>query len=226
MSDTLPCNHVLIFTKCPIAGFAKTRLIPAVGASRAAEISHQLTNRTITVARNFLECSKIPTSLRIHYATNIRQDANLTKEWFGQLHAECTICESWHEQKGGDLGQRLSAAFAASFEDGASKVLVIGSDIPEIDAELLAEAFCLLEGADLVIGPAVDGGYYLLGMKKLHAQLFKNIPWSTKIVCATTIDIANAMGFSVRKLRTLRDVDLPQDLPCFEGLMKNSKNSK
>lgn len=223
MSDVQPSNHVLIFTKYPIAGYAKTRLIPAVGAERAAEISRMLTHRAINTARSFLKCSPHPATLRIHLASSTQQSADLSEEWLGQPDSRSVSRESFHEQKDGDLGQRLSAAFAASFEDGAGKALVIGADIPEIDADLLIEAFQRLEGVDLVVGPAADGGYYLLGMKKLHLRLFENIPWSTEVVYAITIAKAEEMGLSVFNLRTLRDVDLPEDLPYFEEV-ENAKN--
>lgn len=224
MSDVKPLNHVLIFTKYPTAGYAKTRLIPAVGAERAAEISRKLSRRVVHTARNFLSYSTHPAVLRIYLACSTQHRAELSGKWLDQPDAGFISRESLHKQADGNLGQKLSAAFAASFEDGAGKALVIGADIPEIDGELLAEAFRRLEDADLVVGPAADGGYYLLAMKRLYIRLFENIPWSTEMVYTTTITKAEEIGLSVFRLRTLRDVDLPEDLSYFEDVVENTRN--
>lgn len=220
-------HHVLIFTKYPTPGYAKTRLIPAVGAERASDISRQLTERIVSVVRSLLLSSPLASSpiSRIHYASNTddADDENRMREWLSEPHAAVSRREVFLRQSKGDLGYRLKAAFAASFRDDARKVVVVGADIPEIDIEVLQQAFTKLDYFDVVIGPAQDGGYYLLGMKQLHPLLFRGVPWSTDRVFEVTMRVAKEEGLSVVELPTLRDVDLPDDLPYFDSLFVSSE---
>lgn len=220
-------HHVLIFTKYPTPGYAKTRLIPAVGAERAADISRQLTERTVSVVRSLLLSSSLASSLvsRIHYASSSDdvKDENCMREWLGEPDAAFSHREFLLPQNKGGLGDRLDAAFAVSFRDNACKVVVVGADIPEIGTEVLENAFTKLDHVDVVIGPAQDGGYYLLGMKQLYSRLFRSVPWSTERVFDVTMRIAKEEGLSVAKLPTMRDVDVPDDLPYFDSLFAASE---
>ncbi len=115
-------------------------------------------------------------------------------------------------QIGADLGDRMKAAFREVFQQGYKKVVIIGTDCPELDAETLDEAFDALESEEIVVGPAKDGGYYLLGMKGLNDSLFEDKNWSTSTVFSDTMADIRRLGLSVHLLKTLSDVDVYQDL--------------
>lgn len=111
------------------------------------------------------------------------------------------------EQRGTDLGDRIQNAFAESFSRGAREVIVIGSDCLGVDRKALKEGFQRLEGADLVLGPAADGGYYLIGLKKEEPDLFRDIAWSTDRVFEQTKDRAQGLHLRVKILPILSDLD-------------------
>lgn len=115
-------------------------------------------------------------------------------------------------QCAGDLGERLSGAASSALSAGAAKVVLIGTDCPGISEDILAAAFASLEDDDLVLGPATDGGYYLLGLRQMAPQLFVGIPWSTDAVLRDTLDIARSLHLRVHLLPALPDIDRPEDL--------------
>lgn len=149
----------------------------------------------------------------VHFAGEEGEDGRM-REWLGGG------CE-FVRQVDGLLGDRLISAFSESFKVGARKVIVVGSDIPEIDAQLLDAAFERLDRCDVVIGPALDGGYYLLGCHEFCPELFEDIDWSTERVLQQTIAAAGRQGKSVETLRPLRDVDLPEDVEYFNSVVKS-----
>jgi rSAM/selenodomain-associated transferase 1 len=110
----------------------------------------------------------------------------------------------------------MASAFQASFAAGMTAGVLIGSDCPELNAPLMAEAFQLLRQHDLVLGPALDGGYYLIGVRRLIPELFTGIPWSTAEVLQQTLSIAQQLGLTVAKLPLLSDVDRPEDLSVWK----------
>ncbi len=118
-------------------------------------------------------------------------------------------------QHSGDLGERMEAAFQQAFEAGASKVVIIGSDCPQLTGEVLQQAFDLLDAADFVLGPVPDGGYYLIGMKALEASVFYNIEWSTETVRDKTIEKILAVGKTYALLPMLYDVDTEEDWRAY-----------
>lgn len=201
-------NHVLVFTKYPVPGFAKTRLIPRLGKSGSAAVSRQLSERCMKSVRDYIQGLSGPSTTKVRvYFAGADTAENAMETWLG-----CKEGEKYVPQIEGGLGDRLSSAFADSFRDGANKVVVVGTDIPEVSAAVLQNAFKQLDRHDTVIGPARDGGYYLLGMKAMHVQLFSDIPWSTDQVMALTKQRAEDNGLSLAILETLRDVDTPDDL--------------
>jgi rSAM/selenodomain-associated transferase 1 len=115
-------------------------------------------------------------------------------------------------QQGNDLGERIRNAFARVFAHGAGQAIVVGSDIPDLSATLIEQAYFLLEAYDVVIGPDHDGGYYLLGMKDLHEPVFAGVPWGTSRVHGQTLRNIRALGLSVAFLPVLIDVDTELDL--------------
>lgn len=221
-SCSRPSRVVIIFTKYPTPGYAKTRLIPAVGAQRAAEISGMLSERIVNTVRRLISSHGLPSTVsRIFFAAkgNDEDEIQQMRTWLGYPKESFADRELMVRQASGDLGNRLTAAFAACFEEGASKVVVVGSDIPEIDATILSEAFTRLDDSDIVIGPSEDGGYYLLGMKECHVVLFQGIAWSTETVCEQTTELAKQAGLSIHMLSKLRDIDIPEDLPYLERVL-------
>lgn len=117
----------------------------------------------------------------------------------------------FHAQPDGDLGSRLGAAFARHFSEAARRVVIIGSDCPGVDRRVIGEAFAALDDHDVVLGPARDGGYYLIAMKSLEESLFRGITWSSSAVLRETRAIACRLGLSCGLLRPLRDVDTISD---------------
>ena len=114
-------------------------------------------------------------------------------------------------QRGADLGRRMKRAFDQAFGAGCREVVLVGTDCPSMTADDLADAFSALAGHDLVLGPSLDGGYWLVGLRA-PAELFGNVPWGTDAVLARTLELAEREGLSVRQLRFLADVDRPEDL--------------
>jgi len=118
-------------------------------------------------------------------------------------------------QCGNGVGERMDNAIRDLLKTGAEKAVLTGADIPELSAEIIIRAFAALDDADVVIGPARDGGYYLIGMKTPHPEIFRNIPWSTEKVYQKTVDIINQMDLSYQTVTTLSDMDRKEDLERF-----------
>jgi rSAM/selenodomain-associated transferase 1 len=115
-------------------------------------------------------------------------------------------------QKGEDLGQRLAEASATAFQEGSSRVAIIGTDCPQLDSSIALKTFLLLDKCDVVLGPAADGGYYLIATRKLVPQLFERIPWGGPTVLRDTLSRALGLDLTVELLPTLTDVDRIEDI--------------
>ncbi len=191
-------TRIIIFAKAPQPGFAKTRLIPALGAERAAELARQMLFNTLHEA---LAADIGPVELCV--TPEIYQAA-----WQG-IHLPAGI--EIFAQGEGDLGARLARASERALENTES-VLLIGTDCVELSSALLREAAQALHEHEAIIHCAVDGGYALLGLKRFEPFLFSDIPWSTDAVASTTIARIGQLGWSVRVGQMLHDVDEPQDL--------------
>jgi uncharacterized protein len=193
-------EQIIIFTRCPEPGQTKTRLIPALGARGAAEMHRRLTEHTIRQVDAF--CERRPgIRLEIHFTGGSREQV---RNWLP--------ARPLTEQTGGDLGTRLSRAFADAFARGQRRVVAIGSDCPGLSPGILGGAFAQLEDHDLTLGPAADGGYYLIGLRRHTADLFAGINWGTATVLLETMKRAAAGSFSISLLEVLHDVDRPEDL--------------
>ena len=192
-----PNTNIAVLAKAPIAGFAKTRLIPAIGAHAAAILQERLTEQTVQTAH---EADIGPVTLWC------APDASHGS--FRELAARFPIALA--RQADGDLGARMLAAFA----DGPT--LVIGSDCPGFTPDRLRAAADALDEADVVLTPAEDGGYVLIGARKAHPELFTGITWGTSTVLAETRKRIAALGLKSVELGPLWDLDSESDLARLE----------
>lgn len=186
-------KELLIFAKYPEPGKVKTRLARTIGAVEAAgryrEMIETVLQKTRTQNGEYhrILCFDPP------------QREDDFRKWFPVLEMK--------PQCDGDLGQRMSVALQETLVNGSGRVVLIGTDCVEIDRSLLCDAFQRLETADLLLGPAKDGGYYLIGMKKAYPFLFERVPWSTDRVLRETLEKAKKVGLTVELLKTLSDLD-------------------
>lgn len=193
-------NKLIIFTRYPEPGKTKTRLIPVLGKQGAANLHRLMTQKTIARALSLENSRRL--SVEIYYAGGSQQ---LMEDWLGPDLI-------YHNQGQGDLGARMAAAFQDSFDSGIDKVAIIGTDCPDLKAEIISKAFDELERSDLVFGPAQDGGYYLIGLCRSLPALFGGINWGTDEVLAQTLAIAQKLALNIAELPTLTDIDRPEDL--------------
>ena len=186
-------NLIIIFTRNPELGKVKTRLAKTIGDESALNIYKFLLHHTEQIIRN-IDCDKA-----VYYSVKIRNNDIWDK----------TVYQK-HQQKGNDLGKRMHNAFRDAFSKGYKKVVIVGSDLYDLKAKDINKAFEQLSKCDVVIGPAVDGGYYLLGMKIMHSQIFQNKDWGTSTVFQSTIN--NLQNENVFLLHELNDVDIYDDM--------------
>ena len=187
---------LLIFQKNPVKGFVKTRLAATLGDELALSIYEFLLGKT------FEEAEQIPQDKVVFFSDFIPEDHPFPNQLL-------------HLQEGTDLGEKMKNAFQKVFSMGYQKAVIIGTDCPELTADLLIEAFRKLDQSDLVIGPAADGGYYLLGMKSTHSFLFQGVEWSSSQVFSRTLEIANHYNLSFSMLPVLPDIDEEEDWKRF-----------
>jgi uncharacterized protein len=196
MSATIEPVAIAVLAKAPIPGFAKTRLIPALGEAGAATLQARLTERAIATAT-----SAGTGTVTLWAAPDARHPA------FAELGARFGVGLACQAE--GDLGARMLAALAAA----NGPALVIGTDCPVLAAEhLRAAADALRNGTDVAIIPAEDGGYALIGMRAPHVALFADMPWSSAGVMDETRRRLTQLGLTWREPATLWDVDVPDDL--------------
>jgi len=204
----MSARRLIVFTRYPIPGSTKTRLIPALGAEGAADLQRQMTEHTLESVRPLAEEG---IGVRVLFDGG---EAGEMTQWLGE---ELDLAP----QGEGDLGDRMNNAFTGSFQEGFEKVVVIGTDCPSLDSESVMEAFDLLNENTLVLGPATDGGYYLIGIRSdapewLYELVFKNIPWGTDQVLNATVNALAETGLDVGLLDEKADVDEPEDLVHWE----------
>ena len=191
----LSTTALVIFVRNPISGQVKTRLARDIGDDRALEIYLHLLQHTLEITRG-LSFRKF-----IYYADEV-SDYDL---WSVPGYTK-------RKQNGNDLGERMHNSFKELFDQGFTRIIIIGSDCLQLKTETLEEAVALLESNAAVIGPASDGGYYLLGLTKFYPDLFINKPWSTDKVFAKTINDFINQGISYALLEELSDIDDVTDL--------------
>lgn len=202
-------EEVIIFSRYPQPGITKTRLIPELGTEGAARIQRFMTERIVRRAISLARERCL--SLFIYYTGG---SSRLMRQWLGSDL-------DYLQQQGDDLGMRMRRAFLDSRERGAERSIIVGSDCPALQNNLMVEALNILQTDSLVLGPAVDGGYYLIGTntglpaEKL-ARLFTAIPWGTPEVLPATMERAAQAGITPVLLQQLHDIDLPNDLAHFD----------
>jgi uncharacterized protein len=202
--NTLPVE-VAILAKAPVAGLAKTRLIPALGAAGAARLHRRLVLRTLAVVA---EAGLVPT---------LWCAPSPSHRFFRALRS--TVLLACEPQAEGDIGQRMHAVFEQHTRRSKAPLLLIGSDCPVFSAShLRLAAQRLLSGDDAVVTPAEDGGYVLIGLNQPQAVLFEGLAWSTSEVMAQTRQRLRAAGLRHSEMPTLWDVDTPQDLARWQAL--------
>lgn len=184
---------LILFIKNPVLGRVKTRLAQKLGDEQALAVYRLLLQRTRAAAIQ-IDAARI-----VAYSDFIPD----SDEWDTSLFLKSL-------QSGQDLGQRMFQALASALENHPAAILA-GGDIPQLSPEVLTEAIQQLQYHDLVIGPASDGGYYLIGMKRPEPRLFEDIAWSTPTVCRQTLAKARALQLSAHILPTLHDVDEAED---------------
>jgi rSAM/selenodomain-associated transferase 1 len=203
-SPEIAKQHLIIFTRYPEPGKTKTRLIPALGSEGAAHLQRQMTEYTVFQAQELQKLT--PLTFEVRFAGGNLQ---LMQDWLG-------FALNYQSQGEGDLGERMTRSLFDAFQRSAEQVIIIGTDCPGVNSQLLATAFEQLHSFDLVVGPAIDGGYYLIGLRRLIAQLFTNISWGTSQVLQQTINIVQKLNLSHIYLPPLGDVDRPEDLPIWQ----------
>ena len=196
-------NLLIIFTRNPELGKVKKRLAAKTGEKAALDIYKFLLKHTAEVTR------ELSTDKEVYYSERIP-----TEDLWDQTYSKKV-------QKGEDLGERMKNAFQQGFEAGYSNIIIIGSDLYDLNHSDLIRAFQALEKSSYVIGPATDGGYYLLGMKSFNPDLFKNKSWSTASVFEDTVKDMDANNLTVLEKRN--DIDHFEDLennPIFQQFLK------
>lgn len=188
-------RRVLYFVKYPEPGKVKTRLARTVGAERAAELYRELAERNFKLLR---ETAGSGFSLQVAY------DPPESEE---RIQSWLAGASRFFPQKGDGLGERLRWAFDSAFGEGVRQVIALGSDTLGLKPELISKAFEELENSDVVLGPAKDGGYYLIGLARPEPKLFQGIPWSTERVLSETITRAKEAKLSYYLLTELEDLD-------------------
>ena len=186
---------LIIFYRNPQIGRVKTRLAATIGNEDALRVYRELCLHTKQITER-LDVSKM-----VFYS-----DAVETNDIWPEIYEK-------ELQTGTDLGARMHNAFSAAFNSGYSSICIIGTDCYELTSTIVEDAFSALRNADAVIGPAVDGGYYLLGMRRLCPNVFKGKQWSTETVFVDTVNDLISEGASYMELPRLRDVDVEADIP-------------
>jgi len=196
-------EQLTIFTRYPEPGLTKTRLISALGEEGAAKLQKELTEKTLQKIDRLVKTSHVEPVIYFEGG-----DLAGMQNWLGPERL-------YKPQVHGDLGEKLKKAFRDAFDAGAERVVTIGCDCPGLTREHIGRAFDALYLKGLVLGPATDGGYYLIGMQRPLDALFENIPWGTDKVLETTVSLAQQLGLSIEILEELHDVDRPEDLENF-----------
>jgi uncharacterized protein len=194
----LTAVRIIVFAKLPQPGQVKTRLIPALGEQVAAQLAEKMLHATVAKALE-ADCGQVELCV-----------SPSVTEFTGAVDA-LPAALIWSQQGPGDLGRRLAKAAERALAVN-SACLLIGTDCPALDANLIRRAADSLSGADCCMVPATDGGYVLLGLRRFSPALFADIPWSTCAVAEMTRERVRALGWSLAEFPSVADIDEPADL--------------
>jgi rSAM/selenodomain-associated transferase 1 len=189
---------LIIFVRTPVAGKVKTRLALSIGNEAALDVYTKLLEHTLHTLQ------QIKADKFVYYADPFHEE-----DMWSTMHAFRFV------QQGADLGERLQHACSKVAQLGYEKIIILGSDCPEISPQIIGQAVLILQHHDVCIGPASDGGYYLFGFKKYHADFFRNISWSTHEVCKQACEQVTQVGLTYDMLPRLSDIDTAEDLLHF-----------
>lgn len=194
-------NALIIFTRNPELGKCKTRLAKTIGDEAALEVYTFLLQHTANVGK------EVMADRFVFYSENIIPNDIWQPEYFNKKL-----------QSGYDLGNRMQNAFEELFQQGYQKIIIIGSDLYDLNATIVNEAYNYLSNHDFVIGPAEDGGYYLLGMTQMEKTIFSNKEWGTATVLESTLqDLSNK---KIKLIEELNDIDVFEDIENIEAFKK------
>ncbi|NIJ54518.1 TIGR04282 family arsenosugar biosynthesis glycosyltransferase [Dyadobacter arcticus] len=202
-------SAVIVFLKNLSLGKVKTRLAATIGDQKALDIYGQL------VAHTLKQVSQTEQDALLYFSDHLDSDLPQIEKQF-----------SLRLQKGDDLGERMSNAFEDVFDSPAQKVMIIGTDCPGLDSSIIEQGFDALDAHQVVIGPATDGGYYLLGMKNFYGCLFEDIPWSTSKVLELTLNKCANQKLTYTLLKELSDIDNETDLRSWNELQGNDLSTR
>lgn len=193
-------SALIIMARVPELGRVKSRLAATIGSDAAAEAYRLMAEQL------FAECEQLPPYVDRYLFFADARDAGSIRAWAGDAFR-------YVPQRPGDFGQRMMAAFETVFGEGARRAVIVGSDVPDLSAGIIGEAFRLLDRYPIVIGPDYGGGYYLLGLKMVYPDLFRRrLPWGTHRVLGKTLQIIGELGLAPAFLPRLIDVDVEGDL--------------
>jgi len=198
LPDRPEMNAIVIMAREPVPQQVKTRLCPSLTPEAAARLYECFLLDTIELVRNIESVRRIVAYTPKDAGAYFR---SIVPEGFALIY-----------QKGADLGERLAHASRSLFDRGCAKVILIGSDSPNLPPGYIREGFCRLDEADVVLGPCEDGGYYLIGMRSAMPDLFAGVPWSSSAVTQATVEKAMAARATVSLLEEWYDVDRYKDL--------------
>ena len=208
MPAEAPTTLLIQFARGPLAGQVKTRMIPTLSATEACELHCALVRWT---ARCLVESALGPVRMAV---TGDVQDP---------LFHACLASgvDEVSAQRGADLGDRMFHAISEGLQR-YQRVLLVGSDCPGLDGSYLEQAVAALDEAPLVLGPAEDGGYVLIGARRISRELFLGVEWGTGQVYGQTVALLETLGWDWRSLPTRADIDRPEDLPLWHALLRRS----
>lgn len=210
LSGHWPSACLVLFTRYPCPGTTKTRLIPALGPEGAARLQKVMTERIVRECAKCLEPGGVGLIISFSGASTARM-----RTWLGAYR--------YLVQTEGDIGIKMSQAFIGSVQQRAKRVLLLGSDIPELSSEIIGMGLTELSRGNAVFGPSADGGFYAIGMTatQIHhgvPSIFENVEWSTASTGGTVLERMAKLGCSPVLLPVLQDIDLPEDLTLAQKL--------
>lgn len=200
-------RRIIVFARFPVSGRVKTRLIPALGPEGAVRVHRRLMLHAVRNAR--VACQACNAQLELHFDG---ADENAIQHWLGDS-------VRIRPQSTGDLGERMARAFEEGFQNRCGAVVLIGSDCPGLTPEILAEAFERLKHGPVVLGPATDGGYYLVGLTSPMPELFRGITWGTDQVLAQSLETLSRIAVKPAILPELADIDRPEDMKIWRRVV-------